>query len=357
MAKALVPKRQFGNERGAPCPELDPRKVWHEALTKEKVEPGMIIATADFLFETGNNKHAAEFLKANLRQGTVARPWVYEALAVALEASNGDPAEVRRARLSAVALDPQDTLGFLEAARTLAEHKDWDRAVAFCRQAAQLEPNLAQPYVQALAYAERSKDSQAMEWAAGKILSQDWPADNDNRHLQAQAQMELLAQVLEKEKRPAEADRLLAQLEKLRYRDMVITLTWENGSSGSANLDLIVQEPGGSVCSLEQRQTPGGGILIGNTLADMKRTSYLAAQAFPGEYQITVRRNWGQTFGKRARVEIIQHLGTPQETRQLAILHQQPPQTSTVTVSSGARTALAMPPAPTVPHAKPKEVP
>ena len=55
------------------------------ALPKWFGQAGLVIATADLLFESGNFKHAAEFLKANLRKGIVVRPWVYEALAIALE--------------------------------------------------------------------------------------------------------------------------------------------------------------------------------------------------------------------------------------------------------------------------------
>ena len=74
------------------------------------------------------------------------------------EGIGGDPDEIRRARLSAVSLDPNDAQGFLQAARTMADHKQYDRALAFCRQAALLEPNLSQPYAEALAYAELGKD-------------------------------------------------------------------------------------------------------------------------------------------------------------------------------------------------------
>src|SRR5262249_32157340 len=144
--------------------DFDPKLVWQDALARGPVEPGLIIATADFLFEAGKFEHAAEFLKANLRQGVVVRPWVFEALAVALEASNGSPEEIQRARLSAIALDPNDAQGFLSAARTMAEHKQYDRALAFCRQAAQRQPNLVHSYADALAYAENGKDSRGMEW-------------------------------------------------------------------------------------------------------------------------------------------------------------------------------------------------
>src|SRR5688572_22644070 len=174
--------------------ELDPTKIWQKALSDGPGDPGLIIATADFLFENEKYDHAAEFLKANLRLGIVVRPWVYEALALALEASGGSPEEIRRARLSAVALDPKDAQGFLSAARALAEHKEYDRALSFCRQAAELEPNLPVAYAQALAYARQGKDGKAMEWAAGRLLGQDWPVDNAGLHKQAQSSVEALAQ-------------------------------------------------------------------------------------------------------------------------------------------------------------------
>jgi hypothetical protein len=341
--KILVAQAGPNGKKGE---ELDPTKVWHEVLAKGGVEPGHIIATADFLFETESYVHVAEFLKANLRFGIVVRPWVYEALAVALEASNGSPEEIRRARLSAIALDPQDAQGFLAAAQTMADHKQWDRALAFCRQAALLEPNRAQPYTEALAFAELGKDSKAMEWAVDRLLSQDWPVDNKTVQTKAQAKLEALATVLDKDqRRQTEAQRLREALQRLRQRDLVINLTWDVGHE-PADLSLEVKEPGGSICSAKARQTSGGGTYLGNNLLDLTRVSYMAAQGFPGDYQITVRRNWGQPLGGRARLEIIQHLGTPQETRRLEIIRLDQTNTFTVTVDRGRRTALANVPPP-----------
>src|SRR5207253_11020176 len=79
--------------------QFDPHVIWEDAFAKGGIEPGLVIATADFLFEIGQPYHVAEFLKANLRHGVVVRPWVYEALAVAMEQTGGDPEEIRRARL------------------------------------------------------------------------------------------------------------------------------------------------------------------------------------------------------------------------------------------------------------------
>ena len=325
--------------------ELDARKIWQAALEYGVSDPGLILATADFLADHGKFQDTAEFLKANLRMGICVRPWVYEALAVALEASHGSPEDIRRARLSAVALDPKDVQGFLSGARALANARQWDRALAFCRQAAQLEPNLPTVYADALNYAELAKDSKAMEWAVGNLLSHDWPIDNRFLHLKAQAKLEALAQVLETEGRAVEATRMRTTLARLRERDVVLQLTFQDGT-GPADLEMTVKEPGGSVCSSQQRQTPGGGILLGNTLSDANRATYVAAQAFSGPYEVTVKCLWGRPLGARATLEIIQHQGTPQETRRVETVSIEAARTVKVVVTEGRRTSLASVPPP-----------
>jgi hypothetical protein len=325
--------------------DFDPRTVWQAALEWGVSDPGLILATADFLADHRKFHDAAEFLKANLRMGICVRPWVYEALAIALEASDGSPEDIRRARLSAVALNPQDAQGFLNGARALAEARQWNRALAFCRQAAQLEPNLPAPYADALAYAELAKDSQAMEWAVGNLLRRDWPMDNRELHLKAQRKLEALAEVLENEGRKAEGQRMRTTLARLQERDLVIRLTWQDGT-GPADLELEVKEPIGAVCSSQQRQTPGGGTLLGNNLSERNSVRYVAAEAFPGTYELTVRRLWGQPLGSRALLEVIQGQGTPQETHRVFSVAADSKQTIKLHVPSGRRTSLAAVPPP-----------
>jgi hypothetical protein len=332
--------------------ELDPARVWQDVLSKENVEPGLVIATADFLFEAGKFAHAAEFLKANLRQGTVVRPWVFEALAVALEASGGDRDEVRRARLSAVALDPSDAQGFRQAARALAANKDWDRALAFCRQAALLEPNQPQPYEDSLELAELGGNVEAMAWAAGKLVSRDWPADNLVLHRKADLRVQGLAGALERSRRGAEALQLRDAVRTSRRRDLMISLTWD-ASTEPAEVELLVQEPCGSMARAEQTQTPGGGTLqSADVVAARPSVTYTAAEAFAGEYVITVRRSWGRPLGGRARLEIVQHQGTPRETRRLETVSLDKAATVKVMLSEGRRTALASVSPTTVPPRK-----
>jgi tetratricopeptide (TPR) repeat protein len=267
---------------------------------------------------------------------------VYEALAVALEASGGAPDDIRRARLSGIALDPNDAQGFMSAARAMADRGDYDRAISFCRQAALLEPNDYHPYEVALAYAENAKDAGAMEWAVGQLVSQDWPVDNALIQKAAQKRLGSLATTLKSENRGPEANKLEAALQRLNQRDLTIQLVWDNPAGSLSELELQVKEPCGSVASLDQKQTPGGGILIGYNLTDKEPScQYVAAQALSGEYQVTVSRVYGDPLNKRARLIITQNAGTKSQSRRIEIIQLDKNVPIKLSLKDGRRTDLA----------------
>src|SRR5262249_49506680 len=148
-------------------------------------------------------------------------------------------------------LQPMDARGYLKASRELAQDKRYSRAVAFCRQASVLEPNTPYPYAEALLYAELAEDAKAMEWAAGNLLKQDWPVNNQEFQAKAAQKPQSRAKALEKSDRREDSRRLLEAVNGQRRRDLVIKLSWQ----GDADLDLKVKEPTGSVCWTLNRQT------------------------------------------------------------------------------------------------------
>ena len=294
-------------------PDLDPKKIWQEALVKGVKNRGLIIATADFLVLANKFDHAVEFLKANLRQGIVVEPWVYKALAVALRLSGGSIEDIERAEVSPADMEPKNARGYLEAAAILAQDEKYGLALAFCRQAALLEPGTPYAYEEALGYAELARDPKAMQWAAGNLLSRDWPVENKALHERAWQKVEALSKLLAQQGRKDEAERLADALAETSRRDLVIKLNWQ----GDADLDLHVLEPTGSLCSPLHRQTIGGGVLIGDSLADMTSETYLAAEAFSGDYEIEIEKVWGHPLNNKAQLKIIHHQGTPDEREQL----------------------------------------
>jgi hypothetical protein len=303
-------KSQPGADKPALETQLNPKEVnWKDALVKGVDQPWKILATADFLVENKKFDHAAEFLKANLKQGILVEPYIFEALAIALKETGASKEEIERAELSGIDLQPLDAGGYLKASQAMAESKRFDYALAFCHRASSLEPNMPQAYADALDFAEAAKDTNGMTWAAQHLLLRDWPLGNQDLHSKAKAKLDSLAKSLTAEQRNAEADRLKAAANQSRERDLVIKASW----GGNADLDLKVKEASGSVCSCINRQTVGGGILIGDNLTETNSETYYAAQAFTGEYEISVDRVWGQPVGDKVQIQIVQYQGTPRE--------------------------------------------
>jgi hypothetical protein len=325
-----------------PVVKVDAKKDWQDALAKGRYEPGLIIATADFLVAQGQFTHAAEFLKADLRTATVVRPWVYEALSLSLRLSKGSVEEIERAELSAIDVMPSDSQGYLKAGQAMADAKQWGRAVAFCKQASLLTPDSPEPYANALRYAREAKDVDAMDWASSNLLKNDWPTQNKQYHGKAQDELKHLKELLQKEKDtdPAKLARLDSAKKNLQ-RDLVITLDWK----GQADLDLEITEPIGTVCSFQQRQTPGGGTLLGDALLEPNRETYVASEAFSGDYQVKIKRMWGRPQGSSAILQVVEHQGTADERiifRQAIVADfEKTSPTKTITLKVGRRTSVA----------------
>jgi hypothetical protein len=323
-------------------PELanqDAKVIWQRALELGVDDPGLIIAVSDWLAMGRKWDHAAEFLKANLRQGIVVKPWVYEALALALKGMQASPAEVERAETSVAALEPLDSQGFLKAAQAMAEQGRYDRALAFSRQAALLEPNVPHAYADALVYAEQTKDADAVAWAAGNLARRDWPMKNQDYHNKATQSVRNITAKLD---RKADAERIQAAMERNLQRDLSVKLSWE----GDASFSLRVKEPSGSLCSFLNRQTIGGGTLLGGTLDQERGETYIAAEAFPGEYTISVDRVWGRALGDKAQLEITRYKGTPRETKRVETIDFRLGNSITINLDNGRRTTGADVPPP-----------
>jgi tetratricopeptide (TPR) repeat protein len=323
-------------------PPPDPKKIWQDALARGVTDPGLIIAVADYLVLNRQFEHAAEFLKADLRQGVVVKPWVYQSLALALRECGGSAEEIERAETAAIELEPQDAKGYMAASRAMAKDKRFDRAVAFCRQASILEPNVPYPYAEALLYAELGQDEKAMEWAAGNLVKQEWPVKSKELHDKAHQKVAALRKELAKANRLDESRRLEEVIRGQKQRDLVVKLNWQ----GEADLDLKVQEPSGSICSSLNRQTVGGGTLVGDTLADMTSETYTAGQAFSGDYVISVERFRGRPLGDRAQLRVIQHQGTAEESEQLLSVDLHSAAPTKVRLNNGRRTEAAYVPPP-----------
>ncbi|MDW8244604.1 MAG: VWA domain-containing protein, partial [Thermogemmata sp.] len=319
----------------------DPRRMWNQAVEWTVEDPGLIVASAEFLMEQEEYQAAAEILKAGLRKGLTTETWTHDALAIALQLSQASAEEVLRAGLSAADLEPQEPRTLLQAAQALADARKYDVAIAFCKRAAQVAPQEPLAYANALAYAQQARqlDTDAVLWAGRQLLRQDWGVQDRDYHQEAKRRLEaLLAQTPAGDPR---REQLAQLLKEQTQRDLVIELLWQ----GPADLDLIVEEPCGSVCSPIQPRSVGGGILRGDRLEqspDGDRSEiYLAASAFSGTYRIRVRTAFGQPVGQRATLKVTRYQGTPRQTVSLHEVDLNRQEPVVINLERGSRTALA----------------
>jgi hypothetical protein len=101
--------------------------------------------------------------------------------------------------------------------------------------------------------------------------------------------------------------------------------------TGEADLDLLVEEPCGAVCSLRNPRSSGGGMLVsdppGNfslsagdgqgAAAAAHREAYVCPQGFDGAYRILLRRVWGKPTAGKVTVEVYTHYGSKDCGREL----------------------------------------
>jgi hypothetical protein len=173
------------------------------------------------------------------------------------------------------------------------------------------------------------------------LISQDWANDGQNLHQKANLKLAKLVDTLSNEKRHDEVAKLKSALQKLRQRDLLIHMTWEPGPSGDADLELEVKEPTGTVCSSQYRSTSGGGTLSGLTLNSQRKATYTASLAFSGEYEIVIKRLWGQPAGGKIRLHIVHHEGTPQEKHRIETIAIDQQHSLKIVLANGRRTDLA----------------
>lgn len=327
--------------------DKDPQKLWNEAFDRAVTDPNLVVLAADALFELKEYGHAAEALKAGLRKGRTTGGWSFEALKIALQSSQAAPAEVERAALSGIDLDPTDAKAFLKAAKAENELGRVDAALAFCKQAADLEPNMPNPYANALVYADKATDVQAdvVHWATENLIRREWATDDGiDYHKLAGERAGKLVPKFAKAGKKADADRLLKTITAEKTADIKVELRWQ----GEADLDLIVAEPSGSVCSATNKRTSGGGVLKSDILEQTnsdRSEVYTAVEAFSGSYTLTVKPGLGRSIGGKAQIVVTRFDGSDKKEVSVHSIDLTKPTPVKVTLDGGSRKDLATVPA------------
>ena len=251
-------------------------------------------------------------LQSALRHGYV-RPWMYEALSLAMQASQAPKSEIERAIMSAVDLtdSPEE---IMMAAVYLSKNGFKPRAFKLFREVADANPLRPEPFIQGLELASELNDIEGVQWAVTNILSQAWP--KEQKHYQNKAiriAQSTLKQLMNSSL--GEAQEFRQAISEAIVRDCEVTVSW----TGEADLDALVEEPGGTVCSLRNVRTTSGGVLLGDSFAHDTNESetisetYVCPKGFSGRYRMLIRRIWGEVTAGKVTVDVYINRHTPDE--------------------------------------------
>ena len=290
--------------------------AYHRYFKKHQVHPQTIRLRIRDLTEqkVPDLKQVIGLLRAALRAGQI-QPWMYEALALAMRIEKMPEADIERVLLSSAdfATSAGQIIFLAEYMDRLGYRK---RALELLREASLRDPAADVAYAKALNIAIYLGDEAGLRWATLGVLSQDWVQENTAIFDKATRHAQAIIEQMRKSGRDQEADHYAAEIKEALRRDIVVKVSW----NGDADVDLVVEEPSGSVCSYIQNKTPGGGLLLGEP--DTKLTQpasgshaevYSCPEAFSGDYRVLLRKIWGRIPAGLVTVDVWSHLGTEKE--------------------------------------------
>lgn len=288
--------------------------AWDAYFEKNReVAPESVRETARVLMKANKYEETAAMIQAALKNG-YAQAWMYEALSIALQAKGADSVELERTLMSAVDFARSSEEMMLIAAHMVRLGLD-QRALSLYRDVSALDPLRPEPYVQGLEIASRLHDVQGIQWACTGILSKGW--SKEEAAIQDKANRIARATLLElhEQKRSAEAKQFESALNRALVRDCVVKVSW----TGDADIDLMIEEPSGTVCSFRAPRSTSGGILVGESLAKANSTeprseTYVCPEGFSGQYRMLVKRVWGKVTAGKVTVDIYTAYNTDKQS-------------------------------------------
>ncbi len=288
-------------------------EAWERYFATHQPSRRDVRHTVQHLMHQKKFREVVALIRAALRNRQT-QTWMYEVMALAMLADDYPRKDIERALMSAAEWTSSvDDLLYL--AHYLGRMQFYRRAFQLCRQVDRMQPGRHETYALALQLARAMDDPEALAWACVQVLSQEWPRRYQSVVAQAQYAADALLQRLKKQGQHEQAKRFEAQLQEAKRRDVVLVVSW----TGEADIDLIVEEPTGTVCSFRTPRTSAGGVMLGDYYSSATSghtragEAYVCAKGFPGRYRAVLRRVWGQPTAGKVRVDVVTHYGTPQQ--------------------------------------------
>ncbi|MDG2186498.1 MAG: hypothetical protein P8K79_12530, partial [Mariniblastus sp.] len=293
-------------------PGSTPTEAWSAYFSNSHPAPEVVRVTVRELMKNNQSDQIIGLINGAL-QNNQSQPWMYEAMVLSMQIVGSPKSDVERALMSAVDL-AGDENDLMIVADYMVKNGMQKRALRLLTSIANVESNRPEPYVLGLRAAQQIDDLKHIQWASIGILSQAWPT---HREVVTQAihAAESVRVKLKKEGRDSELAQFNKDLDDSLYRDCIIKVSW----TGDADLDLYVEEPGGTVCSRINPRTTAGGVMMGDEYSSGKDKSgeiaeyYVLPRGFTGDYRLLVRRVWGEITAGKVTVTVYKHFRTDQQ--------------------------------------------
>lgn len=295
-----------------------PQKYWREYFSKQQPPSPAIADLALRLTTQKKYEQAIAVLEGALLNGQV-EPWMYDVLALAMQLAGRPKSDVERALLSRIDFSATDLPSTLFSAAYLSRFGAKSQALKLYRQAADIEPTRPEAYVLGLRLARELKDYEAIGWAAPGVLRTAWTKDHEELHREAEDAALDAERALKSIGRGSQSETIRAAMAQARTRDLFVRLQW----AGDGDLDLSVEEPSGSICSVIDPQSRGGGVHMHDGYGPNPNNcyeQYVCALGSPGVYVVRVRRVDGSIVGKRAQLNVVFNQGGANESSQTFVL-------------------------------------
>ena len=288
----------------------DPNTVWQQYFAANKPSPQAVREAVRKLMNESDRQpwkrsHVIALIEAALRHGQV-QPWMYEALVIAMQADNRPAEEIERAVMSAAEF-AQNSMDLMYLGVYLTRMGLDARALKMFRQVSLLEPGRPEPYMHGLRAAQRLKDIEGIKWATLGILGQEWPREQvEVARMAVGAAREVMDQ-LRSAGRTQELESYQQALMEALRRDCVVVVKW----TGDADVDVMVEEPSGTVCSLRNPRTTAGGMMhsdpageFGSEGSNVHVIRYVCPRGFDGTYRVLIRRVFGKVTAGKVSVDV-----------------------------------------------------
>jgi hypothetical protein len=303
-----------------PGAKVDPETYfldYYKSNDKDRTDPEKLRKIVRDLNQIGRPREVRAALFGYLKNhGKLAEPWMYEALAGAIELNQGPAADVKKSLNYAADLAERthNPNHLVSAADQLMLRGYLDRVGELLDLAMPQVPHRSEPMVMSINLAQKTKDPKRMASAVESLLALGWPGQDDYFRLESANQVETLAKALKEGGKGQDADALLAGLTASQARDLFVRLSWD----GDADYDVLVDEPLGATASFQTPRTVFGGSIIKNGYGGHPEEVYVCPRAFDGDYTVRVSMIYTNPAKPvtRLTLETIAHEGTTAEKKQ-----------------------------------------